>query len=186
MNPIHVLGIAFGLAMDAFAVAVAASVAREKLDKRCVFRLSFHFGLFQFFMPILGWAAGLTVEGLVKTWDHWAAFVLLSAIGGKMLYESTRGAETAFRGDPTRGLSLVILSVATSIDALAVGFSFAMLGADVWYPAAVIGGVAFLMTALGMVLGSKLGARFGKKSEAAGGLVLIAIGAKILAEHLLA
>ncbi len=184
MDWIQVVGIAFGLAMDAFAVAVGTSVSQEKLEKRQVFRLAFHFGLFQALMPVLGWAAGLSIETWIRTWDHWAAFGLLAFIGGKMVFESFRKGGERIKGDPTRGFSLVVLSLATSMDALAVGMSFAMLGTSVWFPAAVIGAVACGVTAAGMILGRRLGAGFGKRSETAGGLVLIAIGVKILLDHL--
>jgi putative Mn2+ efflux pump MntP len=186
MNWISVLGIAVGLAMDAFAVAIAVSVKLRKASGRQLFRLSFHFGWFQFMMPVVGWLAGASLADWLGAWDHWIAFGLLAFIGGKMIYESfTQFEEAGREGDPTRGASLVLLSVATSIDALAVGFSFAMLKVAVWTPALVIGAVAGLLTLLGMHIGSRLGARLGKRMEFVGGLVLIGIGAKILIEHLL-
>lgn len=181
-----VLGIALGLAMDAFAVAIATSVMLKCVTKRQAFRLSFHFGLFQFFMPVLGWAAGSTVESYIKDYDHWVAFALLLLVGGKAILESfEKEKEADCRSDPTRGASLVVLSVATSIDALAVGLSFAFLVEDIWYPSLIIGLVAAGMTLLGLRIGARLGAMFGKRMELVGGLVLLGIGVKILAEHLL-
>lgn len=186
MDWFTLVGIALGLAMDAFAVAIATSVGLGSVNSRQVFRLSWHFGLFQFMMPVIGWYAAMTVEDYIRSFDHWIAFLLLLFVGCKAIREalSEHGDETTAY-DPTKGASLVILSVATSIDALAVGLSFAALGIRVWQPAVVIGVVACLMTVVGMKAGVRLGARFGTRMEVAGGLVLIGIGLKILAEHLL-
>lgn len=182
-----ILGIAAGLAMDALAVSIAGSIALKRVSGRQVFRFAFHFGLFQAMMPILGWLAGRSVAGLIQSWDHWVAFALLLLIGGKAVIEAIRGGDGLENGgDPTRGASLVMLSVATSIDALAVGLSFAMLGVSVWYPALVIGVVTAGLSALGMLIGSHLGSRFGRSAGFIGGLVLIGIGVKILVEHLAA
>ncbi len=188
MNLVELFIVALGLAMDAFAVAVASSVTLGKASPRQVFRLSFHFGLFQAMMPVLGWLAGLSVRDAMQTWDHWAACGLLTAIGGRACWSALRGGaeeEEKRAADPTRGAMLVSLSVATSIDALAVGVSFSMLRVVVWQASAVIGVVAGAMTVLGMALGSRLGARFGERMELVGGLVLIGIGVKIVADHLL-
>ncbi len=176
--------IAFALAMDAFAVAISAGVTLPRLTGRAIFRLGFHFGLFQFMMPILGWFAGLTIESYIKAIDHWIAFGLLSFIGGKMIYEALRSQDDEQKNDPTRGLTMVMLSVATSIDALAIGLSMAMLGVRIWAPSVVIGLVAGGMTVLGMVAGQKLGRLLGNKMELTGGLILIGIGVKILIEDL--
>ncbi len=186
MNWILIVGIAVGLAMDAFAVAIATSTSLRKVTGRQLFRMSFHFGWFQFMMPVLGWFAGRAVAGWLAAWDHWIAFGLLAFIGGKMIYEAvTRFGDEERKSDPTRGISLIVLSIATSIDALAVGFSFALIGVEVWYPAVVIGVMAAALTLLGMQIGSRVGRRFGRRVEIAGGLVLIGIGVKILLEHLL-
>jgi len=180
-----ILGIAFGLAMDAFAVSLGASAVLRRVSTRQYFRFAFHFGLFQFLMPVLGWLGGSTVAGLAASFDHWVAFGLLAFIGAKMIREALADrAGERLRGDPTRGWSLVALSVATSIDALAVGFSFAMLAVSVWYPSVIIGVVAAGMTLLGMRLGGRLGHRFGRMMEVIGGLVLLAIGTRILWQHL--
>jgi len=182
---ITIVGIAFGLAMDAFAVSIASSAALRDVSARQMFRLSFHFGFFQFMMPVVGWLAGLSVARWIEAYDHWAAFGLLAFIGGRMIYGAF-GKNDKFHttGDPTRGVTLVMLSVATSIDALAVGLSFAMLKVSAWYPSLIIGVVAAGMTLIGMNIGGRLGARFGKRMELIGGLVLIGIGVKILVEHL--
>lgn len=186
MDWFTLIGIALGLAMDAFAVAIATSVSLGSVTSRQIFRLSWHFGLFQFMMPVIGWYAAMTVEVYIRSFDHWIAFLLLLFVGCKAIREalSDDGDERAAY-DPTKGASLVILSVATSIDALAVGLSFAALGVHVWQPAVVIGVVACVMTVVGMMAGARLGARFGTRMEVVGGLVLIGIGIKILAEHLL-
>ena len=180
----YVIGIAFGLAMDAFAVAIAAGLTIRPLSGRHVFRLAFHFGLFQFLMPVLGWLAGQTLHQWISAFDHWLAFALLSFIGGKMIWESLHAEHREGRGDPTRGWLLLTLSVATSIDALAVGLSLAFLRVSIWGPSVVIGIVAAGMTAMGMTFGSRVGARFGKWAERAGGLVLVGIGVRILVLHL--
>jgi len=173
--------------MDAFAVAIAASIALHPVTRRQVFRFGFHFGLFQALMPILGWLLGSTVVHWVAAFDHWIAFGLLAYVGGKAIVEAVRGADKKSGAvDPTRGWSLVVYSVATSIDAFAVGLSFACLGVSVWYPAVVIGLTTGSLTALGMLVGSALGSRVGKRMEIAGGLVLFAIGIKILVDHLTA
>ncbi len=183
MDWISLLGIAVALAMDAFAVALAAGLTIDPLTGRQVFRLGFHFGLFQAGMPVLGWLAGLSVQRWIASYDHWLAFALLSLIGGRMIYEALRGGEERTKDDPTRGWSLVLLSVATSIDALAVGLSLAMLGLSIWLPAAVIGGVCVIFTVTGMLLGRRISSLWGTRVEIFGGLVLIAIGIKIVLQH---
>ena len=185
MDFLTLLGISLALAMDAFAVALGTGMNLASLTGRHLFRLGFHFGLFQALMPVIGWLAGLTIQKQVAAWDHWIAFGLLAFVGGKMLKEAfAHDDETAAENDPTRGMSLVILSVATSIDALAVGFSLSMLGVSIWTPALVIGLVAGVLTVAGMLLGRKAGDHWGPRVEILGGLVLIGIGLKILVEHL--
>jgi putative Mn2+ efflux pump MntP len=179
-----ILLIAFALAMDAFAVALSTGAYLVKADVRQTFRLSFHFGLFQFFMPILGWAAGVQLVRFIEDFDHWIAFALLAFIGGRMILASLQKEEDRVRTDVTRGLSLVSLSVATSIDALAVGLSLAVIETPIVFPSFVIGLVAAAMTLLGLRLGERLSGAFGKKMELAGGLILVCIGLKILFDHL--
>ncbi len=188
MGTLTVCAIAVGLAMDAFSVAVATSVTLRPLTGRHVFRFAFHFGLFQAGMPLLGWLVGRTVTQWVETWDHWLAFGLLALVGGKAVVDGLRPmAEGASEGarapsDPTRGWSLLLLSLATSIDAFAVGLSLAWLGSSIWLAAVVIGLVTAALTATGMYLGHLLGSRLGHRTSILGGLVLIAIGMKILIE----
>jgi len=184
MDWFTLLGIAVALAMDAFAVALGTGLVLDPLTGRHIFRLAFHFGLFQALMPIIGWLAGLTIQKWIAAYDHWVAFSLLTIIGGKMLYEAFETKEEeGSPTDPTRGLSLVMLSVATSIDALAVGLSLAMLGVSIWFPSAIIGVVAGVLTIVGMLLGRRAGQRWGQRVEILGGTVLCAIGLKILLEH---
>ena len=177
---LNIIGIALGLAMDALAVAVATGIALPKITHRHVFRLAFHFGLFQFLMPILGWLAGRTIFGFIGVAAPWIAFGLLAFVGGKMLWEAWHSQDAHQRPDPTRGWTLVTLSVATSIDALAIGLSMAFLRVSIWAPSVVIGVVAAALTAVGLVFGGRIGPRFGRVAETAGGLVLIGIGVKAL------
>jgi putative Mn2+ efflux pump MntP len=179
------VGIAVGLAMDAFAVAVACSMTMGKVTGRQIYRFAFHFGLFQAMMPVWGWLAGRTIAQYIEAYDHWVALGLLGFVGGKAIWNALWGKERQLgERDPTRGVSLVVFSVATSIDALAVGLSLAMLSVDIWYPALVIGVVTATLTTVGMLIGSRVGARFSKRVEAIGGLILIGIGLKILFSHL--
>ena len=186
MAPLTLIGIAIGLAMDAFAVAIGAGLTLGRVDARQTFRLAWHFGLFQALMPIIGWLAGLTVAAWISPIDHWIAFGLLAAIGGKMIYEAMAHGEEHVRPDPTKGWSLILLSIATSIDAFAVGLSLALLGIAIWYPALVIGLVAAAFTVVGLHLGRRFGALLGRRMEVVGGVILILIGLRILIEHLTA
>lgn len=187
MNPLITIGIAGALAMDACAVSIATSVMLGRVHARQVFRFAFHFGLFQMLMPVLGWLAGKSVSGYIHQWDHWVAFALLFFIGAKAIYHALTEQDAERKlADPTRGLSLVMLSIATSIDALAVGLSFAALGVSVWLPCAIIGIITGALSALCMLAGGRIGSRFGRRMEIVGGAVLIAIGMKIVIEHLMA
>jgi len=170
--------------MDAFAVAIAVGLTLPQVTARHVFRLAWHFGLFQFLMPVVGWSAGRHVSAHVAGGGHWVAFGLLSVIGGKMLYEGLRADGTKkAKADPTRGWTLLTLSVATSIDALAVGLSIGFLGTSIWTPAAVIGIVAAALTGVGITFGSKLGVRWERRAQVVGAVVLLAIGVRILVSH---
>jgi putative Mn2+ efflux pump MntP len=184
LDLISIFFLAIALGMDAFAVAISAGIILKKVTFRQFFRLSFHFGLFQFLMPVIGWLAGLSVQKFIQHYDHWIAFVLLAFIGGKMIYESFQKEEEENKNDPTKGASLVILSIATSIDALAVGFSLALLRISIWFPGIVIGIVAMVMTLLGMLIGKGAGLLFGKRVSVMGGIILLVIGIKILIEHM--
>ena len=186
MTVLNIFALAVALAMDAFAVSIASGVALKHVSGRQFFRLSWHFGLFQAVMPIIGWSAGLSVRTLIASFDHWIAFSLLAFVGFNMFRSIFHDEDDdGTCKDPTRGSSLVMLSVATSIDALAVGLSMAVLNVSIWFPALVIGIVAALFTALGLFLGSRA-CRFmllRKYAEGLGAIVLIGIGIKILYEH---
>ena len=188
MNFVVVLGLAVALAMDAFAVAIGVSLMMGGCSTRQTLRLALSFGLFQFFMPILGWLVGHTVEKRIRSFDHWIAAGLLLFVAVKMIKEALEkkrnGSDAASCPDMTRGHRLLMLSLATSMDALAVGLGLAALGVPVVYPSAVIGLVAFTLTAAGTKLGPVLGRWAGKWAEIAGGVVLLAIAAKILVDHL--
>jgi len=176
---------AVGLAMDAFAVAVGSTIAYRRISYRYIFRLGFHFGLFQAIMPIIGWYVGSSFHRYIHRWDHWIAFGLLTLIGLKAIREAlSSGRNEIARSDPSRGLSLIFLSLATSMDALAVGISLAILNIEIWYPSIVIGVITAGLTVLGILLAERIGAVFSKKFEIAGGVVLLAIGIKILFDHM--
>lgn len=183
MGFIEITIIATGLAMDASAVSLAAAAAGFATDGRAKFRLVFHFGLFQFLMPVIGWFMGIGFVSYFKAFDHWIAFGLLAIVGGRMIYEGLDISVDAQKKDPSRGMTMVMLSVATSIDALAVGLSFAMLEIHIWYPAIMIGVITCLLSFVAIQAGTRLGSLFGKRMEIFGGLVLIGIGIKILFAH---
>ena len=184
MSLVTICLLAVGLGVDAFSVAIGIGAANNKKSWWPVLRLSIAFGLFQFVMPLVGWLTGLTVVNIIGGFDHWIAFVLLAFIGGKMIWEGLEKESNEEKEDQTRGWPLFLLSIATSIDALAVGFSFSVLKTPIIFPSAIIGVVCFLMTGVGMIFGKGLARIFGRKVEIIGGLVLIAIGVKILIEHL--
>ena len=185
MTFFEVFLIALSMAMDAFAVCLGAGTLASTQGRRPAFRLSFHFGLFQAFMPVLGWFLGTSIAHLVEAYSHWVALGLLAFIGFRMIRSGLNGFEEQSVQDPSRGLTLVMLAVATSIDALAIGLTLAFLQVDVWYPAVVIGVVTVLMSLLGLRIGNRLGSRFGKPVEAAGGMVLVFIGLRIVLSSIL-
>ena len=183
---VSILFIAIGLSADCFAVAVGGSAATRVLSTGQILRTSLAFGLSQALMPVLGWLAGRTVVDLIAAYDHWVAFALLAAIGGRMIWESFRSSQSGSKNmDISRGLSLLALSVATSIDALAVGLSFAFVEVNIALASLTIGIVAFAATTIGFFLGRKSGRLFGKRAETVGGIVLIAIGLRIVFRHIL-
>ncbi len=185
MSIADILLIALGMAMDAFAVSLGIGTTRVACAPRSVFRLSFHFGFFQFMMPVLGWLAGSRLAGLIQNFDHWVALALLAFVGIRMIRSGLDARAEAFACDPSRGRMLVTLSVATSIDAFAIGLSLAMLRVDILYPSLVIGAVTALLSLVGLLIGHRLGQVFGKRMEVLGGLILIGIGVRIVASHML-
>ena len=186
METPNIFLIALTLAVDAFAVALAVGLKLHRVSWRQTFRLSFHFGFFQGLMTFLGWSAGLLIRSQIEKYDHWVAFILLSLIGLHMIFEAIRGPnKEQERRDPTKGATMVVLSLATSIDALVIGLTFSFLNIVIWWPVLIIGIITLLLTAIGLHLGKliKYAKQFGESVEILGGLVLIAIGVKILIEH---
>ncbi len=184
---VTVLLIAVGLAMDAFAVSLGTGCGlKDRARPAQIIRMAGAFGLFQAVMPVIGWFGGRTLAGALAGFDHWIAMALLAGIGAKMIYEGVRGdaCETGPRRDPTRGLVLLMLAIATSIDALAVGVSFGLTRSPIVVPAIIIGVVCAAFTAVGLVSGRRLGCAFGTRMEIVGGVVLVAIGVKIVVEHM--
>lgn len=167
------------LGTDAFAVAAAVAAGLERLTFRHTFRLAWHFGLFQTMMTLVGWFGGESLSTLLFGMNHWVALVILAGLGANMIRESYGDEKRSRNYDPTRGWSLVGLSVATSIDALAVGLSLGLVGVSILIPATVIGVAALLMTLVGARLGRKAGVHLGEWAERVGGAVLILIGLKI-------
>ncbi len=177
--------IAVALALDAFAVTTGIGASLRGLSSRASLRLAFNFGLFQFFMPLLGFAAGERIISLIQDFDHWVSFLVLGFVGGRMIFSAVRNGQVRpSNEDQTKGMPLIFLSVATSLDALAVGFTFPALRIPVVFGASVIGVVAFSLTLLAAGLSRYLGRLAGKSAEIIGGLTLIGIGLRILISHL--
>ena len=201
MGFVELFLIGVGLSMDAFAVSICKGLSMKKIDYRYALVIAAFFGGFQALMPLIGWALGSQFERFITPIDHWIAFVLLAFIGGKMLLDAIRGGEAeaeaegsaageAADGSESGGRSkidykeLLMLAVATSIDALAVGITFAFLGVNIWVAIAVIGVTTFVISFFGVVVGNQFGSRFEKPATIVGGVVLILIGLKVLLEHL--
>ncbi|MHB8087232.1 MAG: manganese efflux pump MntP [Anaerolineaceae bacterium] len=185
MDSITIFLIALGLAMDCFAVALGIGCSPTPKDFRTYFRIAFHFGLFQGGMTFLGWLGGSTIAHLISNFDHWIAFGLLAFVGARMIRESLSKNEEEDPCNPSRGKTLIMLSVATSIDALAVGLSLALVEGSILVSSLVIGFTSLLLSVLGLFIGGRLGCKFGKRMELIGGLVLIGIGFRVLLSHLL-
>lgn len=178
-------GIAVGLAMDSLAVSLCISTAGQAKTPAQRLRVAFSFGFFQGFMTLLGWFAGSKIAFLIENFDHWIAFILLAYIGTKMILSGLKPPEcSCTHEDYTSGKTLFMLSIATSIDALAVGLSMALIGDPVVIPALIIGITSFVLSGMALLTGNRLGTMFGKKMEVIGGAILIAIGIRILITHL--
>ncbi len=184
MDIVSTLGIAVALAMDAFSVSVASGLYIYKPYHKFYFRIAFHFGLLQFAMPLIGYCGGVAIESIIKNFDHWIAFGLLLFIGTRMILASFNKGKAAFKGDPSKGFTLVFLALATSIDALAVGLSFGVLHKPIIVPSIIIGITCALFSAFGIFLGRKASDIIGKRAELIGGSILIIIGLEILFEHM--
>jgi putative Mn2+ efflux pump MntP len=183
---VWILGMALALAMDCFAVTLGLACGARGLDMKPALRTASYFGGFQFAMTLAGWLAGDRLLDAIRSFDHWIAFGLLAVIGGRMIWESVRmdEAEKACRPDRTHGHRLLVLAVATSIDALAAGLSLGVVGSGIVYPAVIIGLTSFVLTLAGARLGPLVGRLVGKRAELVGGLILVGIGVKVLVEHL--
>ena len=177
-----------GLSMDAFAVAICKGLGMRKVNYKQMLLIALFFGGFQALMPLLGWLLGRQFEQYITSVDHWIAFALLVLIGANMLRETRKGddttdAETVYDAPLPLG-QLLLMAIATSIDALAVGISFAFLGVNIWLAIAIIGTTTFLISAAGVFIGNRFGNRYEKRATIAGGIILILLGVKILLEHL--
>ncbi len=183
MGTIEILLISVGLAMDAFAVSVCKGLSMKKMNWKKAIIIGLYFGIFQASMPVLGYFLGTTFEQFITNIDHWIAFVLLSAIGGNMIKESF-DQESENCNDNVDVKTMVILAIATSIDALAVGITFACLRINIVLPVISIGIITFILSVIGVKIGNKFGDKYENKAEFIGGLILILLGIKILLEHL--
>ncbi len=179
-----ILLIAVGLSMDAFAVSISSGLNLDRFRLGYALKIAIFFGGFQAVMPIVGFAAGLSVRDFIAGIDHWIAFALLAFIGAKMIFDALFGRKGVPRTNGHSLATLLALSVATSIDALAVGISFSFLDIGIVLPACIIGIITFLISLAGVVIGRKAGNRLESKAEVLGGIILIGIGLKILLEHL--
>ncbi len=182
-----ILGIGVGLSMDAFAVALCKGLGMKRVNYRHALVIALFFGMFQALMPVIGWALGTQFERFITPIDHWIAFCLLAFIGGKMLLDAVRNEGCKECGEYRERLDwreLLMLAVATSIDALAVGITFAFLHVDIVLSATIIGIITFAISFAGVVVGNRFGARFERPATIVGGAVLVLIGVKILLEHL--
>ena len=183
MDALTIVLIAVGLAMDAFAISIANGMNTTTNRRRAALQTATLFGSFQMFMPVIGWAAGFSLESVITKVDHWVAFGLLAFIGAKMIHDGAKKQSEKSISNP-KLKTLMVLAVATSIDALMVGLSFAFLQTTILEPIVVIGVVTFVLSYVGFYFGSGLGKQFGHRIKIVGGAVLIFIGLKILLEHL--
>ena len=186
MSVIEIALLGVSLAMDAFAVSITTGITLKDLRWKHALKVGLFFGGFQFLMPLIGYLAGSTFVRYIESVDHWIAFGLLAFIGGKMVYECIRPGEEEQVANPTATGKLLVLAVATSIDALAVGVTFAFLQVDIVPAVLFIGCTTFVISAVGVKVGAVFGARFQHQAELLGGVVLVLMGVKILAEHLTA
>ena len=184
MTHLTIILLALALAMDAFAVSIASGIAIKDLRIKHSLIIASWFGIFQAIMPLLGWLSGIKLQRYICEIDHWIVFGLLFFIGCKMIYEAFKIEEVEKKTDPMDVAVLFSLSIATSIDAFGVGLSFALLSTGIAAAAAIIGIISFIFSFAGVMVGSRLAARFGRPVEIAGGIVLVIIGIRILFEHL--
>ena len=190
MTGLEIWLLAIGLAMDCLAVSIASGIILKRIQWRPMLVMAFFFGLFQAIMPLLGWLGASTFSHLIESVDHWIAFAILAFLGGRMIKESFKEEDGCQRFNPASLKVVITMAIATSIDALAIGVSFAFLGikscSSILYPVGIIGFVSFLMSLIGLIFGIRFGCGIARKlrAELWGGIILILIGTKILIEHL--
>ena len=185
MDLISIFIIAISLSIDSFAASVVLGSNSNKILLLNVIKVAFIMGFFQASMPLIGWGIGDKFKYLIESFDHWIAFILLLLVGGKMIYESINNKnESDSNFQISNFYVLVTLGISTSIDALVVGIGFGILKVQIYTPVIIIGIVTFLFSTIGVIIGKKVGAKFGSKFEIIGGIVLILLGTKILIEHL--
>ncbi len=183
MDLVVIFLVAIGLSIDSFAVSVANGLSIKNISSVEKLKIAISLAVFQALMPLIGWYAGIEIADYIKSVDHWVAFILLSIIGLKMIYDSFANSDEN-ANSTLKNSTLIAQSIATSIDAFAVGISFALIDIDIFIPVMIIGIITFIASIIGLQLGKFIGVRFGKYIEIFGGLVLISIGVKILIEHL--
>ena len=183
MELFEIIVIGIGLAMDAFAVSICKGLSMKKINWKNAMIIALYFGLFQAGMPVLGYALGSAFSSFVQSVDHWIAFILLAIIGGNMIKDSTDD-EVEKRNDKVDARTMIVLAIATSIDALAIGVTFAFFEVNLLLAILIIGVITFVLSVLGVIIGNKFGDKFQNRAELAGGIILIIIGLKILLEHL--
>jgi putative Mn2+ efflux pump MntP len=185
MGIIEIILLSISLAMDAFAVSICKGLSMKKIDWKKAIIIGLYFGIFQAVMPIIGYFLGTASQGFVSNIDHWIAFVLLVLIGGNMIREAFKEeSESENANDNVDFKTMIVLAIATSIDALAVGITFAFLDVNVPLAVILIGIITFIISLIGVKIGNKFGSKYENKAEIAGGIILILIGIKILLEHL--
>jgi manganese efflux pump family protein len=183
MDLLTIFFVALGLTFDSLAVSISTGLIVSHIRFWQACKIAFVFAVFQGLMPLIGWFLGIQVKDLIVDFDHWLAFVLLFAIGAKMIYESFLEEKNEF--DPTKLMVMMGLALATSIDALVVGVSFAFIEINILLSVVVIGTMTFLVSMSGIFVGKKASSLYGRKIELLGGIILIGIGLKILIEHLI-
>lgn len=183
MEIYEILLIGIGLAMDAFAVSICKGLSMKKMNWKKSVIIALYFGVFQALMPLIGYFLGMTFESIVTTFDHWVAFALLTLIGGGMIKESFDD-EDEKKNDRVDFKTMVVLAIATSIDALAVGITFAFFDVNIVLAVSIIGIITFIISVLGVKIGNRFGDKYQNKAQLMGGIILVLLGFKILLEHL--
>lgn len=183
MGILEILLLSIGLAMDAFAVSICKGLSMKKMNWKNAVIIALYFGIFQAVMPLIGYFLGMTFESIVTTFDHWVAFALLTLIGGGMIKDSFDDEEEK-KNDKVDLKTMVVLALATSIDALAVGITFAFFDVNIVIAVSIIGAITFVISILGVKIGNRFGDKYQNKAELMGGIILVLLGFKILLEHL--